>query len=474
MREIFLLVLTSVLVIKILRKPIFGLYCAVFFLPFGKWALINIGNSGFLYIYFIVAVTFFSELIKKITYNEKIPNMFIYVSYLLILIFFLYMVFSIVLSYKMPYASYRGELPFTRSIKQIVLFSFAMLFYFQIIYYVNNSEVLNKIFKFYTASLIFLTFICFIEFLDFYFTNPVTTFIFNFWHNSKSGSGIFDLFAPAGLQRGVFPRLRGLESEPSILGMYLVLSFYFILLIKQTYGEKYLRKLKYLPYALVIALMFTFSRSAQMIFAFGILILFALRHRKLKIKMVRLIMFCFLVILVIPFLISPLRQSIFEITKLKGTDESKMTRYINLMTSVNVFKNNWLFGVGIGNFGFYYSDNLYRETDTLPHEVSSMLSPDSTGWPVTNNMITRILVELGVVGFLLFMFFQFYIWTVALRILRNKQWKTFGVYYLVIFLLILAFYFTNESFQFFVYWFFPGIIVATYNVLKHERLKNTV
>jgi len=466
-RDIFVYLLAFMMAYKIIKKPIFGFYCSVFFLPFGKLALFNFGNNGFLYIYFLVILTFLSELFKKNILNEKIPNIFLDTKYLIIISLLAYCVFSIFLSYKIPFAIYKGEIPYLRSIKQVMLFSFAILFYYQVIYYVRDYTVLKKIFKIYISAYGFLVFICIIEFFNYYFTNPVTTFLFNFWHNSSTGSGIFELFMPVLIERGAFPRLRGLLSEPSILGMYVVISFFFILLIRKTY-KSYSLKVKILPCLLVFILIFTFSRSSQVIFLFGLFILFMFEFNLYQ-KINRLILVTFFILLVLPFFISPVRQSISEIEKLKGSDNSKVVRNINMITSINVFKNNWLFGVGMGNFGFYYSDNVDRNMN-LPLEILATIDPQNMRWPVTNNFVTRIIAELGLVGFLLFSAFYFYIFSIVFRMSVNKKYKPFGIYLLIIFILIVAFNFTNESFQFFIYWFFLGLIVAIYEIMKKEKI----
>jgi len=466
-RDIFVYLLAVAIAYKIIKKPIFGFYCSIFFLPFGKFALFNFGNNGFLYIYFIVILTFLSELLKKMISNRKVPNIFLDTKYLIVISLLIYCVFSIFLSYKIPFAIYKGEIPYLRSIKQIMLFSFAILFYCQVIYYVEDYNVLKKIFKIYINAYVFLVFICIIEIFNYCFTNPVTTFLFNFWHNSSTGSGVFDLFIPVLIERGAFPRLRGLLSEPSVLGMYVVISFFFILLIRNTY-KSYSLKVKILPYLLILILIFSFSRSSQIIFFIGLFILFIFKFNLYQ-KINRLILATFFILLVLPFFISPVRQSISEIEKLKGSDNSKIVRNINMMTSINVFKNNWLFGVGMGNFGFYYSDNVDKNVN-LPYEILATIEPQNMRWPVTNNFATRILAELGLVGFLLFLAFYFYVFSIVFRMSANKKYKPFGIYLLIIFILVVCFNFTNESFQFFIYWFFLGLIVAIYRIIKKGQI----
>jgi len=470
-RTIAVIILTLLLAYMIFKKPLIGLYCSVFLMPFSQFAVFNIGSMGFQFIYFTVIMTFISEFSRILIKNGNVPNVLKDPKYSLILFFFVYMVLSSLLSFSVPYGTFKGEVAFIRSFKQIFLFLFALIFYWQIVYYVKNKEVLGKVFKVYTASYLFLLAICIIEAVNFYFQDPITTFLYNFWHNSASGSGVFSIVEPVRYARGSLPRIRGLFSEASILGMYVVLSIFFLMMIKKVVPWNK-RKITYLIYGLLAALIFSFSRSAQLMFVIGLVLLSINKIKKIKISKAKLLLVPVFMLIIIPLLYSPLNMSIKEISKLGGeNDLSKKTRYSNLLTGINMFKDNTLFGKGIGNYVFFYRQYLPVNVE-LTNEIRSTLDGNkSTSWPITNNFIVRILSELGLVGFVIYSVFGLYILLTIYNIYLYRDYRSYARYYLILYILIIGFYFTNESFQYFTYWFFPGIIAATYSIIKKEGEK---
>jgi len=197
-------------------------------------------------------------------------------------------------------------------------------------------------------------------------------------------------------------------------------------------------------------------------------ILFIIRYHELRISINKLFLTIIFVCLLSPLILSPVNKAANEINKLfYQKDLSGMTRITNSMTGINMFREHMLLGVGIGNYGFYYTQYIYKGI-AFTNEITSLLKPDNMGWPTSNNFVVRVLSELGIVGSCIFVFFLLRTFHVIKKILRNPVWHTYGTYYVVINLLIVLYYFTNESFQFFVYWFFPALAIVTYNVMKKE------
>ncbi len=77
-------------------------------------------------------------------------------------------------------------------------------------------------------------------------------------------------------------------------------------------------------------------------------------------------------------------------------------------------------GVGLGASGFYIYPNLPDWALTTVPEIARQLSPDNHLYPNPKNLYVRLLAETGLVGFFLFIAFQFSVLGDALAGLRSK------------------------------------------------------
>lgn len=86
-------------------------------------------------------------------------------------------------------------------------------------------------------------------------------------------------------------------------------------------------------------------------------------------------------------------------------------------------------GVGLGASGFYIYNNLPDWTLTIVPELARQLSPDSALYPNPKNLYVRLLAETGLIGFFLFIAFQFSILGDALTALKQKStfWQFLGI-----------------------------------------------
>jgi O-antigen ligase len=66
----------------------------------------------------------------------------------------------------------------------------------------------------------------------------------------------------------------------------------------------------------------------------------------------------------------------------------------------------WL-GVGLGASGFYIYDHLPDWSLTTVPEIARQLSPESRLYPNPKNLYARLLAETGLIGFFMFLAFQF-------------------------------------------------------------------
>jgi O-antigen ligase len=80
----------------------------------------------------------------------------------------------------------------------------------------------------------------------------------------------------------------------------------------------------------------------------------------------------------------------------------------------------WL-GVGLGASGFYIYDHLPDWAMTSVPEIARQLSPENRLYPNPKNLYARLLAETGLIGFFLFIAFQFSILGDVLSALQNKS-----------------------------------------------------
>jgi O-antigen ligase len=121
----------------------------------------------------------------------------------------------------------------------------------------------------------------------------------------------------------------------------------------------------------------------------------------------------------------------------------------------------WM-GVGLGASGFYIYQNLPDWTLTTVPEIARQLSPENQLYPNPKNLYVRLLAETGLVGFFLFLAFQFHVLGDVLSLLRRKETlarfaATAGAF---AWLGIALYNFTQDSFTTPNIWLIPGILVG--------------
>lgn len=166
--------------------------------------------------------------------------------------------------------------------------------------------------------------------------------------------------------------------NPNVLGSYLVLIIALTLgSLATAKGEK-----RFFLYVVLVAaylcLLFTFSRGAWMAMLISVSALFFFYPKK------RII----LLILLIIFLVSlPEYKNIVTRMNLEllNEDTSSVYRWQIWQGALKIIQNNWLFGVGLGNFSFALAHYLPVKSFEVLH---------------AHNTYLQILAETGVVGFL--------------------------------------------------------------------------
>jgi len=120
-----------------------------------------------------------------------------------------------------------------------------------------------------------------------------------------------------------------------------------------------------------------------------------------------------------------------------------------------------LTGVGLGASGFYIYENLPDWALTTIPEIARQLSPQSQMYPNPKNMYVRLLAETGLLGFVLFLTFQFSVLGDALTHLQKDGLRRFlGVAGLFSWLAITLYNFTQDSLANPNIWLIPGILAG--------------
>lgn len=124
-------------------------------------------------------------------------------------------------------------------------------------------------------------------------------------------------------------------------------------------------------------------------------------------------------------------------------------------------KNPWT-GVGLGASGFYIYQNLPDWSLTTVPEIARQLDPQNRLYPNPKNLYVRLLAETGLLGFFVFVAFQFSVLGDALQALRRPQaWARFaGAAGLFAWLAIAAQNLTQDSLATPNLWLVPGILAG--------------
>lgn len=159
-------------------------------------------------------------------------------------------------------------------------------------------------------------------------------------------------------------------------------------------------------------------------------------------------------------------------TNLFETDAENLSEYIVNINAgsrgayssagYGVFEEYPVTGVGLGASGFFMYPNLPEWSLTNLPEIARQLNPESRLYPNPKNLYIRLLAETGIIGFFIFLAFQFNILGEILSLLKkNQAWIRFAVIAGVFAWLAITFYnVTQDSLTTPNIWLVSGIIVG--------------
>lgn len=131
-------------------------------------------------------------------------------------------------------------------------------------------------------------------------------------------------------------------------------------------------------------------------------------------------------------------------------------------SALRVYEDHPWTGVGLGASGFYMYGNLPDWALTTVPEIARQLSPDSTLYPNPKNLYVRLLAETGLIGFFLFIAFQFSLLGDALYALRHGATvlRYLGIASIFTWCSLIAYNMTQDSLAIPNLWINLGILVG--------------
>ena len=287
-------------------------------------------------------------------------------------------------------------------------------------------------------------------------------------------------------------RINSVTAEPSMLGTYLNFIFPWILSYFYTVGHGHK---KWLVTALLVYIIFinflTYSRTGYFEVIIGIIayLLFArfsdnksIIRITNKIIIVLIILFISGVIFlgitkrnkIINTYVSLSPSRIFNV-KNNGSWRSNESRLIPQLTGFKIAAAHPIFGVGFGQFGFYFSKYLPKWALNDPG-LKAETNPDKylvVGFPPARGLLALIAAQTGFIGLFLWLSIWISLFYGVFKLYRkmgdaNIYMSLFGIIILSDIIIVFLDWISNDSFRFYSYWFTLGL--GLYYIYCGKRL----
>lgn len=151
-------------------------------------------------------------------------------------------------------------------------------------------------------------------------------------------------------------------------------------------------------------------------------------------------------------------------------------RFVYWETAINIFEEQPLLGVGLGNYAFYFKEALPAQFYRLPEIVRQITPAEGRDRLITpKNLPARLLAETGILGLLAFLSFGMAVLGCALFLYTGRDSSTQyvgvgGLLSMVVFVVII---FSFDSFAIPNMWISFGLITAAAHI-PYPSLKNQV
>ena len=201
------------------------------------------------------------------------------------------------------------------------------------------------------------------------------------------------------------PRLRSICQEPSFFAMLVSFAFPWIVSAVFDYKKYQLLLIVFNLYVMLMAFLTT-SRSLYVICIIELIIWLVLsRDRWMIRRSLYLLPIILLVVIVGGYYVESYMWMDFNVVDVflsfnKMDSVSNITRYSAQLAAFDMFVDNPIMGVGLGQYCFYYLQYLPDFGFSSPEVV---LNVNEDNIPITHGLYARILAETGFVGFVLWM-----------------------------------------------------------------------
>lgn len=282
---------------------------------------------------------------------------------------------------------------------------------------------------------------------------------------------ILELIAPYIRKGHLYSRLRSVSGEASWFAMYC--AFILPWIISYIFTEKKKALYIFIASYLLVMMILTFSRTAYFIAIAQLGIIFPLllfmktdMAEKKKLWSLGLVILITLTAGIhITDYISPGQAKdalISFANKDSGYAQSNNARLGSQTTAINIGKHHPVFGVGLGQYGFYMADYVpewARDNTEMKQWMSSRVD---TPWAPVHSIYHRVFAELGTVGILLWLS----MWTMLLFRCCKRFWaKTkkdgkpdyLGMALLLSIVGVLMAGLNSDTFRFMGYWINIGL-----------------
>ncbi|MEK7452794.1 MAG: O-antigen ligase family protein [Patescibacteria group bacterium] len=320
------------------------------------------------------------------------------------------------------------------SIRKFLFFATLFPIYFLIIFFINSKEKLNKASKFFILGGFLASLIGIFQFLSQFIFKLDS--IYNFWTYNVAMFIYGQNFGSVVVQnQSWFVNIGGkdyfraisLFPDPHTFALYLgiLIPFTIGFFFYNNRKKKFFYILSIL--VMLLALLFTFSRGAYFGLILSLIFIIGLYFFYFKIKLNKKF-FLFTPVVVVMLLLS-FSNSVFGerfSSSFSLSDISNTGRIQIWKTSIDIFLDNPIFGVGLGNLPIFFDP------------TTSVKSPINA-----HNTYLDILSELGLIGFLLFIGFFIYSFIFLSYKKDHFNFLRFGIIWSLVWFLIHSFFETS-------------------------------
>ncbi len=269
-------------------------------------------------------------------------------------------------------------------------------------------------------------------------------------HNAQNlGVSVIEALGADGIGERWLRAYGGLD-HPNILGGLLGCGLLFSswLLMDRAAGKWERRLLNSALIVLTSGLLVTFSRSAWLGTACGLIFMLLLSVKRRVLYAQKIILESILIVCGIAFLITAIYPNLF-VTRISATtrleQKSLSERTDSIDIASGIIKDNWLFGTGIGN----YTLAMYKFTK------GSYLSYD---YQPVHNVYMLCWAEIGVIGLA---YFVFIFYALIKILIRNKKITVLtGIILAVMVTMLFDHYWWSLHFGIILFWWLIGTILS--------------